>query len=415
MTQPPVNLWSCNHPRLFWRCQPDPDGSDWDEAVRLALPVLDLASSPQSLAEALELALGEGQFGPYHWQLKPARRLYYILKPWIPRAIVYELRRRQRRRARAHSCLNWPVEERYAYFQWEVMRQLLTLTHQHSMNFIHFWPQGRRFALVLTHDVETGGGQKRAGEIADLEEQLGFRSSFNFVPERYPLDNRLIQDLTHRGFEIGIHGLKHDGKLYFSERRFNQRARKINHYLQQFGAVGFRSPLMHRHPGWMQALKIEYDLSFFDTDPYEPLPGGCMSIWPFTIGHFIELPCTLVQDCTLANVLGETTPQLWLSKVDFLVRYCSMALLSTHPDYIDCGALGEIYPQFLREIKARGDYWHALPRDVARWWRKRSEINVETHDPQVALGSVFLDEDTIRVNGTGVEKVDRLVELQVNA
>ena len=31
----------------------------------------------------------------------------------------------------------------------------------------------------------------------------------------------------------------------------------------------------------MQALEIEYDLSFFDTDPCEPIPGGTMSIWPF--------------------------------------------------------------------------------------------------------------------------------------
>ncbi len=60
----------------------------------------------------------------------------------------------------------------------------------------------------------------------------------------------------------------------------------------------------------MQALEVEYDLSFFDTDPYEPIPGGGMSIWLYWIGRFIELPYTLAQDSTLAIVLGEETPRL---------------------------------------------------------------------------------------------------------
>ena len=68
----------------------------------------------------------------------------------------------------------------------------------------------------------------------------------------------------------------------------------------------------------MQALEVEYDSSFFDTDPYEPMPGGTMSIWPFFLGHFVELPYTLVQDHTLSVILGERTPRLWLDKVDFI-------------------------------------------------------------------------------------------------
>lgn len=392
-----LNLWSHNHPRHFWRCQPDPQDQDWQEAIRRALPVLELDPCPDTIEDALTLTLGEGQFGPRHWQMEPLRRLYYLLKPVVPRATAYALRRKQQQRARALSPLDWPVEARYVHFQWEVMRQLLILTHQTSLNFINFWPHGRRLGLVLTHDVETEEGQKHAGDIADLEQQLGFRSSFNFVPERYPLDRRLIQELIDRGFEIGIHGLKHDGKLYISERRFMQRARRINGYLREFGAVGFRSPLTHRHPVWMQALEIEYDLSFFDTDPFEPLPGGCMSIWPFSIGHFIELPYTLVQDCTLVNILGETTPQLWLSKVEYLSRYYGMALLTVHPDYLDNGSARNIFAGFLREIKDHDDYWNALPREVTRWWRLRSEIPFDVSDPQVAHGSVFIDGNTLQV------------------
>ena len=68
--------------------------------------------------------------------------------------------------------------------------------------------------------------------------------------------------------------------------------------------------------------------------PYEPIPGGTMSLWPFFIGHFVELPYTLVQDYTLTSVLGETTPKIWLEKIDFIEKYHGMALSNSHPDYL---------------------------------------------------------------------------------
>jgi hypothetical protein len=234
--------------------------------------------------------------------------------------------------------------------------------------------------------------------VADLEESSGFRSSFNFVPERYPLDLVLIEDLRGRGFEIGVHGLRHDGKLFSSRSEFMRRAERINGYLQELDAVGFRSPLTMRNPEWMQALQIEYDLSFFDTDPYEPMPGGTMSIWPFILGRFVELPYTLAQDCTLTVVLGETTPRLWLQKVDFIERYCGMVLVNTHPDYLSDPLTWKIYSDFLQAMRRRGGYWHALPRDVARWWRARTDDRGDAMDSRLVWAEVELDEE-----GTGLK------------
>jgi len=182
----------------------------------------------------------------------------------------------------------------------------------------------------------------------------------------------LINELKERGFEVGIHGLKHDGKLFSSQDEFNRRSKLINHYLKTFGAVGFRAPLTHRHPEWMQALNIEYDLSFFDTDPYEPIPGGTMSLWPFFTGHFVELPYTLVQDYTLTSLLGETTPRIWLEKIEFIEKYYGMALINSHPDYLTQKIDWKVYKEFLMTMKDRIGYWHALPREIARWWRCRT-------------------------------------------
>ena len=349
------NLWSSNTPARFWLVQPDITAEQWADAIQQALPVLGLAVDPRDADGLAVLILGEGQFGSDHWQLSWVKRWYYEIKPFIPRALVTMLRRIQSSSARAGFPLGWPIEERYARFLWEVLRRCLVSSGERDVKFRPLWPDGRRFAFVLTHDVETDKGQAHVGAVADLDERYGFRSSFNFVPERYHLDYGLLQELRERGFEIGVHGLKHDGKLFSSYSRFTQRATRINAYLEQLGAVGFRAPLTMRNPEWMQELQIEYDLSFFDSDPYEPMAGGTMSIWPFIIGRFVELPYTLAQDHTLMSVLGETTPRLWLEKVDFLESYMGMALLNAHPDYLTAPTTWGVYAGFLEAMQGRGD------------------------------------------------------------
>jgi hypothetical protein len=127
----------------------------------------------------------------------------------------------------------------------------------------------------------------------------------------------------------------------------------------------------------MQSLAVEYDTSFFDTDPYEVMPGGTMSIWPFFLGHFVELPYTLVQDHTLLVILGERTPALWLQKADFIARSQGMVLVNSHPDYLRKPAHLAVYEQFLGALTGRSDLWQALPREVARWWRDRADAQAQ--------------------------------------
>jgi peptidoglycan/xylan/chitin deacetylase (PgdA/CDA1 family) len=346
---------------------------DWRAAFQKAAPGLGLPVQPETVEAMVSDVLGEGQFGPDHWQLSLAKRTYYMLKPFLPRPVIRLLRQFYSRASSSERELGWPIEGRYARFQWEMMQQLLELKGDDTLAFRSFWPEGHRFAFVLTHDIERAEGQAFVRTVADLDESFGFRSIFNFVPERYPLDYELMAELRERGFEIGVHGLKHDGKLFSSHQEFMRRAERINHYLKEFKAVGFRAPLTHRQPEWMQALDIEYDLSFFDTDPYEPVPGGVMSIWPFQLGRFVELPYTLVQDHTLVMVLGETTPDIWLEKIAFIEEHHGMALALTHPDYLKNKTVWKVYADFLEAMSKRSGYWHALPCEVARWWRARAE------------------------------------------
>lgn len=207
-----------------------------------------------------------------------------------------------------------------------------------------------------------------------------------------------MEELKARGFEVGCHGLKHDGKLFSTKKEFIKRAAIINERLKGSGMVGFRAPLTHRNPEWMQVLEIEYDLSFFDTDPFEPIPGGAMSIWPFFIGHFVELPYTLVQDYTLTAVLGETSPRIWLEKVDFIEKYRGMALLNSHPDYLKTKRTWDVYHDFLVYMKQRESFWHALPREVAAWWQMRNINNMSDLRAEEGFALVSLKDQELQGN-----------------
>ena len=118
-----------------------------------------------------------------------------------------------------------------------------------------------------------------------------------------------------------------------------------------------------------------------------------MCIWPFRVGKLLELPLTMVQDCTLVNTLGERTPQVWLRKLEFIEHYSAMALMNTHPDYLRDPVTWQVYADLLRTMKERTGYWHALPGKVAGWWRAREAATDGAADPCLVWGVLSLDED----------------------
>jgi hypothetical protein len=332
------------------------------------------------------------------------------------------------------------------------------------------WPEQKKFALVLSHDVDTAEGHDRCLQLMQLEEKLGFRSSFNFVPEGYPVSPELRRELTERGFDVGVHGLVHDANLFRSREIFEERACRINHYLKEWGAAGFHSPATLRNLDWIGELDIEYDGSTFDTDPFEPQPDGVRTIFPFVVHKksgqllttaekrpptddhrrplknndrrksveqragseeqrgkttankdqrprtadsmnptnssnpmnpsnsmdssnpidsmnstnpsncYIELPYTLPQDHCLFVILKAKDISIWKEKLDWVAAKGGMALLNSHPDYMnfekrECRLEeydASMYMAFLQYAKSKyeGQYWHALPREIAKFWKR---------------------------------------------
>lgn len=301
-------------------------------------------------------------------------RVYYRLKPLIPKNVRLRMRRWLAMRKREISRDVWPILESAG-------------TAPHGWPG---WPKGRRFAFVLTHDVESKTGLDRVKELAELEMSLGFRSSFNFIPEgSYVVPAELRHWLTNNGFEVGVHDLNHDGKLYRSRRAFSACAQRINGYLKEWKAVGFRSGFMLHELNWLHDLDALYDMSTFDTDPFEPQPDGVSTIFPFWVSRggdagYAELPYTLPQDSTLFLLFRQTSIDIWKRKLDWIAERGGMALVNVHPDYVSFGNAGgandefshSLYAEFLEYArqKYQGLYLPALPREVAEFCRSRKPV-----------------------------------------
>ncbi len=273
------------------------------------------------------------------------------------------------------------------------------------------WPEGKKFAFVLTHDVEGRAGLEKVRQLMKLEMALGFRSAFYFIPEgEYRVPHELREELVRNGFEVGVHDLYHDGKLFNSRKRFSEHAVKINQYLDEWGAVGFRAGFMLHQLDWLHELAIQYDASTFDTDPFEPQPQGVGTIFPFWVAkhtsakqnddrrdpddvknstktynrkvqrnRYVELPYTLPQDLTLFLLFRERNIDIWRRKLDWVAKHGGMVLVDVHPDYVFFDGepatikttTAGLYTELLRYVHERygGSFWHAVPRQVAAYFR----------------------------------------------
>ena len=301
------------------------------------------------------------------------KKVYFILKPILSKKLRIYLRRMHVFWKKSAYADIWPIESKA----------------KEAPKGWTGWPDGKQFALVLTHDVETGAGQEKCISLANLEKSLGFRSSFNFIAEQYKLSLDCQTYLRRNGFEIGLHGLVHNGNPFRSREFFDKQKPKINRYLKGLNAAGFRCPSMYHKLEMIGELDIQYDSSTFDIDPFEPQPDGVGTIFPFWVQNgstpkgFVEIPYTLPQDYTLFVLLMEKNIDIWKGKLDWIAEKGGMALLITHPDYMNfqnnkC-RIDEypmrFYEEFLLYLKDKwkGRYWHPLPREMALFWQKRND------------------------------------------
>ena len=304
-----------------------------------------------------------------------ALALFYRAKRLIPRSIQLALRRVLIRRQGSPCFPAWPFERAGHDLVRIALVDALLERNVNAIRFPWFWPDGAQAAVVLTHDVESEQGLADALTIAAWEEQYGFRSSFNLVSDWYPIDVDRVRELAERGHEIGSHAIYHDRSLFSSRSEFERQLPLLKDSADRLVRVGFRSPSTHRVVDWLGELPFSYDCTMPHSDPYEPVPGGTATVWPFFHRDVVELPYTTPQDHTLFTLLGHTDNHVWHEQFDRVVDCNGLFQMLTHPDpdYLGRPAIGKAYRDTLHLIAGHGDIWVALPREVAAWWRGRAK------------------------------------------
>jgi hypothetical protein len=321
---------------------------------------------------------------------------YYSVRRFMPASLRRALQRTYFRDFKSLSFPRWPVDDTVD----QILKRLLLLSLRSQglarVPFVWFWPDGAPSCAVVTHDVETSLGRDQCSWLMDLNDGFGIKTSFQIVPEeRYSISPGFLDEIRGRGFEINIHDLNHDGRLFSDREEFERRAQRINHYAREFGARGFRSGQLYRHPDWYAALDIAYDMSFPNTAHREVQRGGCCTVMPYFIGEIVELPLTTTQDYSLFHILRDFSNEVWKNQIESIVGAHGLMSFIVHPDYLGDDRTLQGYRvllDHLSSLRKAGTCWIALPGAVERWWRERSRM------------TLVPDGDRWRIVGPGKER-----------
>jgi hypothetical protein len=343
---------------------------------------LELPFDPAQVVDSLrsERYLNFANLGAPSLANKTVRNAYYLLRPLMPVHVRKHFQRLYFRRRIQTPFPHWPVDRTVDNIIEQLMSFAMKSQNVAKIPFIWFWPEGANSCTMLTHDVETSAGLKFCPHLMDLDDSFGVKSSFQLVPEkRYVIPDSLMQTMRTRGFDVNVHDLNHDGKLFVERDQFMRRAERINGYARQFQAAGFRSAVMYRNVDWYDALDVSYDMSIPNVAHMEPQQGGCCTVLPFFVGKILELPLTTTQDYSLFHILRQFSIKLWQEQISLIRQKNGLISFGIHPDYIISKKACRVYIellQYLAGLRERKETWIASPNQVAAWWRLRSKLTL---------------------------------------
>jgi hypothetical protein len=311
---------------------------------------------------------------------RPIHNIYYSVRKFLPFPLRRQLQRIYFRNWKQLSFPGWPVDFSVDNLHRELLRLTLEASGLKRLPFIWFWPEGAAGCLSLTHDVETIAGRNFTFKLMELDESFGFKAAYQVIPEeRYQVQDEFISGIRNRGCEFNIHDLNHDGNLYSERVEFERRAAEINGYARRYNSQGFRAGVMYRRQDWYDAFEFSYDMSVPNVAHLEPLRGGCCTVMPYFIGKILELPLTTAQDYALFHILSDYSIELWKQQVALIRKRNGLMTFLTHPDYLIEQSARNVYEallDYLRQFIAQEGIWQALPGEIDRWWRARSQMKL---------------------------------------
>jgi glycosyltransferase involved in cell wall biosynthesis len=308
------------------------------------------------------------------------RKLYYWLRPILPVRVRRILQGFKLRGNLNRLFPRWPVDRTVDQLIEKTLTMALRANGNRAIPFIWFWPERKNAAFILTHDVEEEAGRDFCSSLMDIDDEYGFKSSFQVVPEkRYSVHPPFLDGIAKRGFEVCVHDFNHDGNLYKERTEFRRRAKLINGYARQFGASGFRSGVLYRNLRWYGDYEFSYDMSVPNVAHLDPQGGGCCTVMPYFVGDILEIPVTATQDYSLFHIFNQYSIDLWKQQIETIVAGHGLASFIIHPDYVVQAKPQRIYRELLtyvREQCRQRNIWDTLPGEINTWWRQRRAMQL---------------------------------------
>jgi hypothetical protein len=321
---------------------------------------------------------------------------YYYFRPVMPVGIRKHFQRVRLQGWERISFPHWPVDRTVNDLFELLMIFSLKSQKVERIPFIWFWPDGASSSAIMTHDVEMARGRDLCSTLMDIDDAYGIKSCFEVVPEqRYDVPQAFLDSIKERGFEVAVHDLNHDGRLFKSRKYFEDRVAKINSYGHKWGVDGFRAAVLYRRQEWFSDLEFSYDMSVPNVAHLDPQRGGCCTVMPYFVGNLLELPVTTTQDYSLFHILKNYSIDLWKAQIELIMEKHGLLSFIVHPDYATTARERKVYEALLSHLaelrRARG-VWIATPGEVNRWWRQRAAMRIVE------------DRDGVRIEGEGSER-----------
>lgn len=263
---------------------------------------------------------------------------------------------------------------------------------------VGFWKKGRRFAMAVTHDVESEKGlNKGAPALIEIEQSLGIKSTWNLPSERYPISSESLALIKKSG-EIGAHDTKHDGRLVLLN--FRSKIKRLQdckdrlERLTNMPVSGFRAPLLQHSPELADAeakAGFAYDSSCPSWEILSPTslrPHGAGTVFPFEVSGILEIPVSLPQDHQLIRVAGQSPSEA----VDLLLRYARWiksvggpCVFLIHPDYEFATEDTHEYRRLLENFASDPECDIVTMKELSDWWKLRTQVRWDISEGNQSL------------------------------
>jgi len=242
-----------------------------------------------------------------------------------------------------------------------------------------FW-RGKSAVICLSHDIDTLQGYRFSPKLMQLESHYGIPSVVNVLTHGdYKLDSAFLSELASEGFEIGLHGYRHE--LGMARRPFDRIKNEIEtslSFLRSFGVEvkGFRAPGLSISPAVLSVLE---DLNFIYDSSIQLCNRAyhsCGISFPYKYPgkNFWEIPLT-VQDNVFfrdARIREKKVLQIIEEILLQTIELRGVTYFNFHP----CLVMQRVpfYRTFLETlIKYKDFVWFALPGDLCTWLDKKIE------------------------------------------